>query len=273
MNACEKAYLQMNLLLDGQLEPEQAQQLKAHLEHCKNCLETFAQLRAVTCLLREETEPVPETLHTSVMAAVQREREQGSQPSAMKPQKKRIFPKRLVKVLGGIAACAALVLMLRAAFPGSKSADATMDVSNQNGFAMMVGPKENADDALYETSGGAFADGEAPPETPESAPLPNLSAESAEIELPDDTLTKAAAHLYYAEGYREALPAWAEAALSQCVVDNAVYDCVEISVDDAEEQLNDLIRCGFTLEADAENVDTECILVLFCWQEAEGATN
>lgn len=273
MNACEKAYLQMNLLLDDQLEPEQEMLLKEHLEHCEKCRETFAQLRAVTFLLREETEPVPETLHTSIMEAVQRERAHSRRSSEMKPQKQqRIFPRRLIKVLGTIAVCAALVLVLRAAFPGGKSAD-TAEVSNQNGYAMMVAPIENADDALYETSGGAFADGEAPPETPESGPMPNLSAESAEIELPDDTLTKAAAYQYYAEGYREALPAWAEAALNQCVLDNAVYDCVEISVDDAEERLNDLIRCGFTLEAAAEDTDTEYILVLFFWQEADQASN
>ena len=105
MKTCEDFELLINLSLDEMLSEEEQRELRAHLQTCARCRETYRQLCGMKAALAELEEPVPEDLHARIMDAVAEE-------AAPKVRK---FPmKRVVRAVAAVAACAAIgVVALR----------------------------------------------------------------------------------------------------------------------------------------------------------------
>ena len=110
---CENALELMNRELDGALTEAESAALRAHLDACPDCRETWRQLHELDTLLRESELEPPAALHEGVMREIRQE------------QKKK--PRRAWVPAAAIAAAAALVLLAgRAgliALPGFEQAD------------------------------------------------------------------------------------------------------------------------------------------------------
>ena len=110
---CENALELMNRELDGALTEAESAALRAHLDACPDCRETWRQLHELDALLQESELEPPAALHDGVMQAIRQE------------QKKK--PRRAWIPAAAIAAAAALVLLAgRAgliALPGFEQTD------------------------------------------------------------------------------------------------------------------------------------------------------
>jgi Domain of unknown function (DUF4349)/Putative zinc-finger len=100
--------------LDGELEPQQATALAAHLEHCSECQTLAAGLRQVSeRLLDFQVEPCLEKLAEPVLAALNstepRAEEKSRQPA---PAKRRPIPRGLAWAAGSAASVVALLFLL-----------------------------------------------------------------------------------------------------------------------------------------------------------------
>ena len=110
---CENVLELMNRELDGALTEAESAALRAHLDACLDCRETWRQLHELDALLRESELEPPAALHEGVMREIRQE------------QKKK--PRRAWVPAAAIAAAAALVLLAgRAgliALPGFEQTD------------------------------------------------------------------------------------------------------------------------------------------------------
>lgn len=110
---CENALELMNRELDEALTEAESAALRAHLDACPDCRETWRQLHELDALLQENELEPPAALHDGVMQAIRQE------------QKKK--PRRAWVPAAAIAAAAALVLLAgRAglvALPGFEQTD------------------------------------------------------------------------------------------------------------------------------------------------------
>ena len=110
---CENALELMNRELDEALTKEETAALRAHLDACSDCRETWRQLHELDALLKESELEPPAAVHDGVMQAIRQE------------QKKK--PRRAWLPAAVIAAAAALVLLAgRAgliALPGFEQTD------------------------------------------------------------------------------------------------------------------------------------------------------
>lgn len=110
---CENALELMNRELDGALTEAESAALRAHLDACPDCRETWRQLHELDALLRESELEPPAALHEGVMREIRQE------------QKKK--PRQAWVPAAAIAAAAALVLLAgRAgliALPGFEQTD------------------------------------------------------------------------------------------------------------------------------------------------------
>ena len=93
---CENALELMNRELDEALTAEESAALRAHLDACPDCRETWRQLHELDALLQESELEPPAALHDGVMRAIRQE------------QRK---PRRAWLPAAAIAAAAALVLL------------------------------------------------------------------------------------------------------------------------------------------------------------------
>ena len=94
---CENALELMNRELDGALMEAESAALRAHLDDCPDCRETWRQLHGLDALLQESELEPPAALHDGVMQAIRQE------------QKRK--PRRAWLPAAAIAAAAALVLL------------------------------------------------------------------------------------------------------------------------------------------------------------------
>ena len=110
---CENALELMNRELDGALTEAESAALRAHLDACPDCRETWRQLHELDALLQESELEPPAALHDGVMRAIRQE------------QKRK--PRRAWLPAAAIAAAAVLVLLAgRAgliALPGFEQTD------------------------------------------------------------------------------------------------------------------------------------------------------
>lgn len=98
MNNCQDYFVLMNECLDGELPEAQTAELLRHLETCDHCRAQFEALQQLTGAVRQLDVELPETLHTTIMRRVGRERTL---------RRRRIWVR-----LGGLAACLALLVVL-----------------------------------------------------------------------------------------------------------------------------------------------------------------
>ena len=94
---CENALELMNRELDEALTAEESAALRAHLDACPDCRETWRQLHELDALLQESELEPPAALHDGVMQAIRQEKKQRS--------------RRAWVPAAAIAAAAALVLL------------------------------------------------------------------------------------------------------------------------------------------------------------------
>ena len=94
---CENALELMNRELDGALTEAESAALRAHLDACPDCRETWRQLHELDALLQESELEPPAALHGGVMQAIRQEKKQRS--------------RRAWVPAAAIAAAAALVLL------------------------------------------------------------------------------------------------------------------------------------------------------------------
>lgn len=94
---CENALELLNRELDGALTEAESAALRAHLDACPDCRETWRQLHELDALLQESELEPPAALHDGVMRAIRQE------------QKRK--PRRAWLPAAAIAAAAVLVLL------------------------------------------------------------------------------------------------------------------------------------------------------------------
>ena len=76
MNACERYEERISALVDGELSPEEAAEVRAHMAHCPACRAMYEAFAAVGAAVGEL--PVPDTLHAGIMAKVQAAEQAGA---------------------------------------------------------------------------------------------------------------------------------------------------------------------------------------------------
>lgn len=81
MTACEDIKEKISLLIDNELEEEEARKIKEHIEGCEDCARLYEEMKLIASELKaiEEIEP-PKELHNSIMKEVR----------AVKKEKKKI---------------------------------------------------------------------------------------------------------------------------------------------------------------------------------------
>lgn len=89
----------MHLYLDGRLSDGQYQDLIEHLDICSSCRKRMTYLRVITAEVRGQKPEIPAGLHAAIMDNV---RKNGKHP----------IPRRAIRWVGGLAACAAMLLVL-----------------------------------------------------------------------------------------------------------------------------------------------------------------
>ena len=65
---CEAAYIALSQQLDGELSPQETQELQEHLAQCPHCRALQAELSALSAALRDDPVAVPAALKESVLA-------------------------------------------------------------------------------------------------------------------------------------------------------------------------------------------------------------
>lgn len=268
MKSCEKAYLQMNLRLDGILPPEENTALEQHLHTCAACRQRWEQLSTMTLLLKEAQEPVPEQLHSQIMTAIRQEQQQ--EKPAKPAQKHRFFSKRLMGAAASLAACGVLVFAATQFLHGGGK---TMDAAacNTSGAysstnASRPGNYESAD-VLW----GGSADDAETPALGDVYTSPTMMAPDLESGAKENTVEENKAGLsavYLAWGRRDALPETLKARLTTCEVQGESYDCLELSPEEAAALLEELSP-DFTLETaeDSTEETVNAVRILFRWEE------
>lgn len=263
MNGCQKARLQMSRKLDGVLPPSEDAALQAHLSACPACRTAWEQLCALQQCLREP-EPVPETLHSAVMARIAQARQE---PGQKRPARSGARRKKWIPALAGAAACGVLVVgaVRFGLFRGAFSAD---NLSWSTGMAMAPSAADRDEDK----SGSAGLDGLWPEENMDAlAPSPEMPAEppetaDRETASPESQQksTAASGADYLAQGPKEALPLWA-AALLQPAEEGEGYEWLTLEPEKLEAFTEELSQRGFTLEALREPPADGPVKIVFLW--------
>ena len=125
MNDCERYEQMISALIDGQLEPEEEAEVRAHMESCPDCAAMYEAFVLVGAAIREQD--VPDTLHEGIMAKVRA------------AEKARNTQNKIVRLRPILAAAACLIVLVgtvfalrntigfRSATPESAKADMTME--------------------------------------------------------------------------------------------------------------------------------------------------
>ena len=82
---CENAFDLISMDIDGELSPEQAEQLQAHLRDCADCRRLAEAMRAIHSNVSALEVPAPEGLAEGVMRRI------GQQSGTVKKPKRRFF--------------------------------------------------------------------------------------------------------------------------------------------------------------------------------------
>ena len=122
MNSC--AYYQelISTLADGEISREEHEALMEHMKSCSACNAMYAVFHDLSDILAEDSEPLPEGLHESIMAGVRR--------SEIMKKNRRMRKFGLSTALTA-AACAVLVLFAAVGFTPGKRAESVSIRSEQ----------------------------------------------------------------------------------------------------------------------------------------------
>ncbi len=108
MNNCQDYFVYMNQYLDGELPPQETEELLRHLEICEGCRRRFEALRRMVEETRALSADPPADLHAAIMAGVRRER---APRRGLIRLGGRTGRRALVRI-GGLAACLVLLAAL-----------------------------------------------------------------------------------------------------------------------------------------------------------------
>ena len=84
MRSCEDYIADMNLSIDGLLEPEQEQELQAHLAQCQKCRSLYRSYQDIQAAILETEEVPPKGLTHSVMERIHAEKARHSPKETLK---------------------------------------------------------------------------------------------------------------------------------------------------------------------------------------------
>ena len=145
---CENALELMNRELDGALTEAESAALRAHLDACPDCRETWRQLHELDALLRESELEPPAALHEGVMREIRQEQTRK--------------PHRAWVPAAAIAAAAALVLVEQifaqtgAKTPDEAAAQQAAELAAETGLDVLLvwnsGVPLELETAAYETA-------------------------------------------------------------------------------------------------------------------------
>lgn len=182
MKYCEDYTALLDLYVDGELSPEEMAEIQAHLDSCPGCQAYVDDALAIRAAFPDtEDAEVPAGFAEGVMSAIR-----AQQPQAA-PQKR-----KLSKILLPLAACCAIVLLVRGVgFPGgSKSEPAADTAAFTMAESCMEEPAAQAEDSLdeYEYAQAAAEARFAPQEAAKNATEDAASPYFAILTLPPDAL-------------------------------------------------------------------------------------
>lgn len=195
MKNCIYFEAQIPEYLDGELTEAERAEFEAHLEGCTSCQKALEETRALFADIKCGAQNVPAELKKNVMAAV-----------SLEKRAKKYSGRSLIRTLGGVAACLAVVIGVVAAFPhfmqeerkliGSAevndAAAPQYSAPTSNGGASEVIEEEIADeDYRVENKEEEPTEPEAPPETELDGATAG-SYGSADKELADEALVGSA---------------------------------------------------------------------------------
>lgn len=129
MKYCEECAALLDLFVDGELPPEEMERVRAHLETCPGCRAYVDDALAMRAGFPDvEDTVVPDGFAGSVMERIRSEERKSTKIVEMPERSAR----RWVKTLAGLAACCALVILVRTV--GSVRSDsATMSAADTAG--------------------------------------------------------------------------------------------------------------------------------------------
>ena len=167
MKPCEEYIVDMNLSIDGLLDPEAEQALQAHLATCPKCRSLYRSYREIQdAIVEGEVEP-PKGLSHSVMNRIHQE-------------KVRHSPKATLKRMRFTLAAAVIALAVLAAgkYIGTPGSNMTSGATADTAEAAAAEAPETA--VNQEAALGAVPEAAAPPEANEEAETAEDTAEYAE---------------------------------------------------------------------------------------------
>lgn len=179
MTDCERNMERISALLDGELPPADAAELRAHMAECPECRAMYQAFAALSTAVTAE-EPLPEHLHDNIMSTVR----QADQ--ALRKQRKLVRLRAALTTAACLVVLTVTVFSLNGSLSRSKSADrsdASMFLApSANGAAAPEAAERsgdlNADCASVE---GAAAFDAAPADAPElDLPMPTPAPALAE---------------------------------------------------------------------------------------------
>lgn len=147
MTDCERNMERISALLDGELPPADAAELRAHMAGCPECRAMYQAFAALGTAVTAE-EPLPEHLHENIMSTVH----QADQ--AMRKQRK------LVRLRAALTTAACLVVLTVTVFSlnGALSRSKSADMSDASGMLLAPAANGAAAPEAAERSGELNAD-------------------------------------------------------------------------------------------------------------------
>lgn len=184
MKYCDDYAALLDLYVDGELSPAEMADVQAHLDTCPGCRAYVDDALAIRAAFphAEDTE-VPAGFAEGVMAAI-RAQSASQQPQAA-PQKR-----KLSKILLPLAACCAIVLLVRGVgFPGGSKSESPADTAAPMMTESCVEePAAQAEDGLYGYAQAAAEERSAPQEAAKNALEDAASPYFTILTLPPDAL-------------------------------------------------------------------------------------
>jgi hypothetical protein len=150
---CEELQARVTALSVGELEPDEAAAAREHIAHCGDCASAVLLDRQLTALLRASAVPAPESVRSSVLAALRTEAAADARP-ARRPARRRHWLALGTAALAAAAVLAIAVLLVPAPDAGSALAAAWRSYHREP-VAAGTAPGEAAAERLYAVLGPA----------------------------------------------------------------------------------------------------------------------
>lgn len=196
---CEEAFVLMNARLDGELDPEQAAALQAHLDACPACRRQMEALEALEQKLSALREPAPEGLKRGVLYRIDQ-----ATGKAKTPKRRWFGPGT---ALGAVAAVLVLLVGL-GVIPLKGRADAQQPAADRTPSSVLTGDGRDGEPTAAPDTGAEEQEGdfEILVPSPDSKQLPYQPASTRPVSednalRPDETAPEAAATAIRPDNY------------------------------------------------------------------------